>query len=154
MYKNGHIVSGPLDTLIDLVMPSNLNEIDRDFIFSFLLSSRFFIRPYEILGRLLTSIPEGESLERLVEVLKFWTKTFPYDFRDERVMGHVKHIVAKCADTGLENEVSELLRALLTRLTDLERHEEELRACQSSNEKVRFEKINEKKILCTFEFHI
>lgn len=65
-------------------------------------------------------MPEPEPLDRLVAVLKLWTNTFPYDFRDERMMNHVKHIVARCADTSLGDSVSEQLCALLNRLTDLE----------------------------------
>lgn len=35
------------------------------------------------------------ALECLVKFLSVWTTKFPYDFRDERIMSHVKHIVAK-----------------------------------------------------------
>lgn len=136
MYKSGSVVSGPLEPLIDLLMPISLNDFDREYIFSFLLSSRLFIRPHELLGKLLSTVPDSESLERIVELLKIWTKTFPYDFRDERIMCHVKHIVARCADTDLGDVVSELLSALLKRLTELERHEEDLRAYQTNTPKV------------------
>lgn len=69
----------------------------QDYIFSFLLSSRLFVRPHELLGKLLSSVPDTEParLDCLVGLLRIWTKTFPYDFRDERIMCHVKHIVAR-----------------------------------------------------------
>lgn len=35
------------------------------------------------------------ALECLVKFLGVWTTKFPYDFRGERIMSHVKHIVAK-----------------------------------------------------------
>lgn len=38
----------------------------------------------------------------------------------------------RCANTDLGDVVSELLSALLNRLTELEQHEEKLRACQSN----------------------
>jgi len=41
--------------------------------------------------------------------------------------------ITRCANTGLSDVVSELLRALLNRLTDLEYHEEDLRACQTTD---------------------
>ncbi|XP_050077438.1 ras-GEF domain-containing family member 1B isoform X2 [Anopheles maculipalpis] len=132
MYGNGTIVSGPLESLIDLLMPGNVEEFDQDYVFSFLLSARFFIRSYELLGKLLETIPEPEPLERIVPLLGVWTRMFPYDFRDERMMNHVKHIVARCADTKLANVVPQLLCALLARLTELENHEEELRSYQST----------------------
>uniref|UniRef100_A0A182IMB1 Uncharacterized protein n=1 Tax=Anopheles atroparvus TaxID=41427 RepID=A0A182IMB1_ANOAO len=132
MYGHGAIVSGPLESLIDLLMPSNVEEFDQNYVFSFLLSARFFIRSYELLGTLLESIPDAEPLERIVPLLGVWTKMFPYDFRDERMMNHVKHIVVRCADTKLANVVPQLLCALLARLTELENHEEELKSYQSS----------------------
>lgn len=42
-------------------------------------------------------------------------------------------VIRRCSNTRLEAIVSEILSALLKRLTDLERHEEELRSCQTSN---------------------
>ncbi|XP_067625318.1 uncharacterized protein [Eurosta solidaginis] len=135
MYINGRIASGPLDSLIEVLVPKNRIDFDKEFIFSFLLSSRLFLRPHELLGKLLSSVPESESLESLVALLAEWTQKFPYDYRDEQMMSHVKHIVARCSNTNLEGVVSEILSALLKQLTDLERHEEDLRACQSTNEK-------------------
>lgn len=65
---------------------------------------------------------------RLVQLLAEWTETFPYDFRDERVMAHVKSITQKVAsvDATARQEVSALLQNLLLRLTALERYEEGL----------------------------
>lgn len=132
MYGNGNIVSGPFESLIELLMPTNADEMDQEYVFSFLLSCRFFIRTYELLGKLLEMIPEPEPVDRFVPLLAVWTKMFPYDFRDERMMNHVKHIVARCADTKLADVVSDLLCALLARLTELEKHEEELKSYQST----------------------
>ncbi|XP_065092369.1 ras-GEF domain-containing family member 1B [Ochlerotatus camptorhynchus] len=132
MYGNGNIVSGPLESLTDLLMPTNPEELDQEYVFSFLLSCRFFIRTHELLGKLLETLPEPEPVDCLVPLLAIWTKMFPYDFRDERMMNHVKHIVARCADTTLADVVSELLCALLARLTELEKHEEELKSYQST----------------------
>lgn len=136
MYKNRIIISGPLYELILHLLPKqNDFLLDTNYVFSFILSSRLFINPNDLLGKLLSSVPEFEPLDRCVALIKFWSKTFPYDFRDETIMFHVKHIVAKCADTRLENEVSELLRALLCRLTELEHHEEKLRYYQTYTNK-------------------
>ncbi|XP_016974153.1 uncharacterized protein LOC108040948 [Drosophila rhopaloa] len=134
MYINGKIVSGPLDSLIDALLPKDVLDLDKEFVFSFLLSCRLFLRPHELLGRLLDSVPDSECLESLVALLAEWTTKFPYDYRDERMMSHVKHIVARCSNSHLEAAVSQTLSALLKRLTDLERHEADLRACQT-NEK-------------------
>ncbi|XP_002037698.2 uncharacterized protein LOC6613220 isoform X1 [Drosophila sechellia] len=133
MYINGRIVSGPLDSLIETLLPKDVVDLDKEFVFSFLLSCRLFLRPHELLGRLLDSVPDSECLESLVSLLAEWTMKFPYDYRDERMMSHVKHIVARCSNSHLEAAVSQTLSALLKRLTDLERHEADLRACQTND---------------------
>ncbi|XP_030246650.1 ras-GEF domain-containing family member 1B-like, partial [Drosophila navojoa] len=94
------------------------------------------MRPHELLGKLLASVTEGKCLETLVALLAEWTQKFPYDYRDERMMNHVKHIVARCSNSHLEAIVSQVLSALLQRLTDLEQHEADLRACQTNSDKV------------------
>ncbi|XP_055916859.1 uncharacterized protein LOC129949429 [Eupeodes corollae] len=136
MYVDGKIVSGPLESLVDILVPKNVDELDKDFVFSFILSSRLFLRPHELLGKLLSSVPDSGSLATLAALLAEWTHRFPYDFRDERIMSHVKHIVSRCSNTGLEELVSEILSALLKRLTELEKHEGDLRACQSNTDKI------------------
>ncbi|XP_023170931.2 uncharacterized protein LOC111599494 isoform X2 [Drosophila hydei] len=136
MYINGKIVSGPLDSFPEVLNPKNVMDLDKEFLFSFLLSSRLFMRPHELLGKLLASVAEGKCLETLVALLAEWTQKFPYDYRDERMMNHVKHIVARCSNSHLEAIVSQVLSALLQRLTDLEQHEADLRACQTNSDKV------------------
>ncbi|XP_002003723.3 uncharacterized protein LOC6577786 [Drosophila mojavensis] len=136
MYINGKIVSGPLESFPEVLNPKNVMDLDKEFLFSFLLSSRLFMRPHELLGKLLASVAEGKCLETLVALLAEWTQKFPYDYRDERMMNHVKHIVARCSNSHLEAIVSQVLSALLQRLTDLEQHEADLRACQTSSDKV------------------
>jgi hypothetical protein len=32
----------------------------------------------------------------IVQLLAEWTETFPYDFRDERVMAHVRALTQQC----------------------------------------------------------
>ncbi|XP_070132982.1 ras-GEF domain-containing family member 1B-B isoform X2 [Drosophila bipectinata] len=136
LYINGKVVSGPLDSLIESLLPKNAIDLDKEFVFSFLLTSRLFLRPHELLAKLLDSVPESECLESLVALLSEWATKFPYDYRDERMMSHVKHIVARCSNSHLEAVVSQTLSALLKRLTDLERHEADLRACQTNDKSV------------------
>lgn len=55
-----------------------------------------------------------------------WIESFPYDFRDDKVMAHVRSITQKCVnvDPNLLPEVSILLRNLLQCLTNLDHYEE------------------------------
>ncbi|KAL7040354.1 hypothetical protein ACKWTF_000366 [Chironomus riparius] len=127
--RNGAIINGPLESFINLIIPSSVVDIDHNFIFSFLLSSRIFIQPHELLEKLIESVPENdESLERLVALMGEWTRWFPYDFRGEEIMSLVKHIVARCsANKRLGDIMSDLLSALLIKLTDLSKHEDEMK---------------------------
>ncbi|KAG5675527.1 hypothetical protein PVAND_005423 [Polypedilum vanderplanki] len=127
---NGAIINGPLDAFVNLLIPVNVTEVDNNFIFTFLLSSRTFIQPHELLEKLIESVPENdESLERLVVLMKEWTRWFPYDFRGEEIMSLVKHIVARCSgNKQLSDTMSDLLSALLIKLTDLSAHEDEMKS--------------------------
>lgn len=56
----------------------------------------------------------------------------------------------RCANTGLGDVVSELLSALLNRLTELEQHEKELRACQSLVDEVKQQILSEVETMLFF----
>ncbi|XP_046476441.1 uncharacterized protein [Neodiprion pinetum] len=141
VYRDGNLVSGSLEALVQHMVPTEEYYPDRAYLFAFLLSARLFIKPHELLGEVcalcelqqnLTGEGGKERLHRfvprLVQLLAEWTETFPYDFRDERVMSHVRAITQKVAavDATARQEVSALLQNLLLRLTALERYEEGL----------------------------
>ncbi|KAL7040356.1 hypothetical protein ACKWTF_000367 [Chironomus riparius] len=64
----------------------------------------------------------------MVALMGEWTRWFPYDFRGEEIMSLVKHIVARCsANKRLGDIMSDLLSALLIKLTDLSKHEDEMK---------------------------
>lgn len=60
-----------------------------------------FIKPHELFGKLIQAVPEQQSLERLIQLLAIWTKKFPYDFREDHIMGHVKHIATRYDDVDV-----------------------------------------------------
>lgn len=47
-YRDGQLVSGTLEALVDLLRPG----ADRGFLFAFLLCSRLYVRPHELLAML------------------------------------------------------------------------------------------------------
>ncbi|KYN43365.1 Ras-GEF domain-containing family member 1B [Trachymyrmex septentrionalis] len=141
VYRDGNLVSGSLEALVQHMVPTEEYYPDRAYLFAFLLSARLFIKPHELLGEVCALCEHQQNLNgeggkerlhrfvpRLVQLLAEWTETFPYDFRDERVMGHVRSITQKVAavDAAARQEVSALLQNLLLRLTALERYEEGL----------------------------
>ncbi|KAJ8676255.1 hypothetical protein QAD02_012041 [Eretmocerus hayati] len=141
VYRDGNLVSGSLEALVQHMVPTEDYYPDRAYLFAFLLSARLFIKPHELLGEVCALCEHQQNLNgdggkerlhrfvpRLVQLLAEWTETFPYDFRDERVMGHVRNITQKIAnvDAAARQEVSALLQNLLLKLTALERYEEAL----------------------------
>ncbi|CAB0043839.1 unnamed protein product [Trichogramma brassicae] len=141
VYRDGNLVSGSLEALVQHMVPTEDYYPDRAYLFAFLLSARLFIKPHELLGEVCALCEHQQNLNgeggkerlhrfvpRLVQLLTEWTETFPYDFRDERVMGHVRNITQKVAnvDAAARQEVSVLLQNLLVKFTALERYEEAL----------------------------
>ncbi|XP_053623762.1 ras-GEF domain-containing family member 1B-like [Plodia interpunctella] len=141
-YKDGQIVSASLDTLVDMLRPA----ANKSFMFTFLLCSRLFVRPHELLNKLckryfknydkIGKVEVKDMVDRelsdmvsLVRVLNQWTGMFPYDFRDDRVMALVRSITQRCAAEHMASvriEVSTMLEKLLDKLTALEQYEESL----------------------------
>ncbi|XP_013189470.2 ras-GEF domain-containing family member 1B [Amyelois transitella] len=141
-YKDGQIISATLETLVDMLRPG----ASKSFTFTFLLCSRLFVKPHELLNKLckryfktydkIGKVEVKDMIEKelndmvcLVRVLNQWTSMFPYDFRDDRVMALVRSITQRCAAEHMGSvrvEVSTMLEKLLDKLTALEQYEESL----------------------------
>jgi hypothetical protein len=50
----------------------------------------FFFSPFQHTAR------ETKIISHVVQLLGEWAELFPYDFRDERMMAHVRTITQKC----------------------------------------------------------
>ena len=50
-YRDGLLVAGSLDALIELLMPTESHYPEKTYSYAFILCSRLFIRPYELLAR-------------------------------------------------------------------------------------------------------
>ena len=61
-------------------------------------------------------------------MLAEWVDTFPYDFRDERLMSQIKEITQTSIQMNpiLRSDVSQILQNLLSKLQALEKYEEHL----------------------------
>ncbi|XP_073836857.1 ras-GEF domain-containing family member 1B [Musca autumnalis] len=73
-----------------------------------------------------------KSAQNCIRLLAEWIETFPYDFRDERLMQQVRILTRKCVyiDNSLGKQVSKILQLLVQRLTTLEKYEEFLQSLQ------------------------
>ncbi|XP_049819184.1 ras-GEF domain-containing family member 1B-like isoform X3 [Aethina tumida] len=144
VYRDGNLLSGPLEALIQHMVPTDVYYPDRTYLFAFLLSSRLFIKPHDLLAKIraLSETQQGlgntlgggqhagqvRFAEYLVQLLAEWTEIFPYDFRDERVMQHIRTITQQCCavNGGLRQNVSAMLHNLLQRLNALELYEKSI----------------------------
>ncbi|RVE68678.1 hypothetical protein OJAV_G00095240 [Oryzias javanicus] len=141
-YHDNNLVSGSLEALIHHLVPTLDYYPDRTFIFTFLLSSRLFIDPHELMSKVChlcmeqqrLSDPQADKLRlrkitpKILQLLSEWTETFPYDFRDERMMRSLKELLHRLAsgEETFRKAVSQMSQGLIRRLTQLSQYEETL----------------------------
>lgn len=158
VYRDGVLISALLDSLIQHMVPTSDYYPDKPYLFAFLLSSRLFLRPHQLLERICClcdaqqqlgldmaapshvpiitrSVPPTTTAEssrrfaaNFVRLLAEWIDTFPYDFRDERLMHNLRRMTQKCIqlEPARRRDVSAMLQTLLHRLTLLDQYEEYL----------------------------
>ncbi|XP_014641687.1 PREDICTED: ras-GEF domain-containing family member 1C [Ceratotherium simum simum] len=127
--------SASLDTLIQHLVPTADYYPEKAYIFTFLLSSRLFIEPRELLARVCHLCIEQQQLDKpvldkarvrkfgpkLLQLLAEWTETFPRDFQEESTIGHLKDMVGRIApfDEAYRKRMHQLLQALHQKLAAL-----------------------------------
>uniref|UniRef100_A0A8C4M1N9 RasGEF domain family member 1C n=1 Tax=Equus asinus asinus TaxID=83772 RepID=A0A8C4M1N9_EQUAS len=103
--------SASLDTLIQYLVPTADYYPEKAYIFTFLLSSRLFIEPQELLARVCHLCIEQQQLDKpvldkaqvrrfgpkLLQLLTEWMETFPRDFQEESTIRHLKEVVGRIA---------------------------------------------------------
>uniref|UniRef100_A0A8C0G7P5 N-terminal Ras-GEF domain-containing protein n=1 Tax=Chelonoidis abingdonii TaxID=106734 RepID=A0A8C0G7P5_CHEAB len=111
IFQDGNLASASLDALIQHLIPTTDYYPEKAYIFTFLLSSRLFIEPHELLSRVCHKCVEQQRLDdpvldkarirkfgpKLLQLLTEWTETFPYDFQEERMIGHLKDMIDRIA---------------------------------------------------------
>ncbi|XP_035248159.1 ras-GEF domain-containing family member 1B-like isoform X1 [Anguilla anguilla] len=141
-YHDNNLVSGSLEALIQHLVPNVDYYPDRTYIFTFLLSSRLFLHPYELMSRVChlcvehqrLSDPQADKVRlrkiapKMAQLLSEWTETFPYDFRDERMMRSLKELTHRiaCGDELYRKAFHQMTQALIRKLTTLSQYEEVL----------------------------
>ena len=60
-YREGILVAGSLDALIELLIPTETHYPEKTYSYAFILCSRLFIRPYELLARV-SRVSKSSSL--------------------------------------------------------------------------------------------
>lgn len=138
VYKDGILVSGSLEALIELLVPTEHHYPEHSFVFAFILCSRLFLRPYELLARTsrlfhtlqkqftATGKPVADGpAPKIVQLLSEWTEMFPYDFRDERMMRSLKDMTQTCISltSDLRKAVGQVQSTLVRKLSILDKYE-------------------------------
>ncbi|KAK2491556.1 hypothetical protein MC885_005368 [Smutsia gigantea] len=148
-FHDNNLLSGSLEALIQHLVPNVDYYPDRTYIFTFLLSSRLFMHPYELMAKVCHLCVEHQRLSdpnsdknqirkiapKILQLLTEWTETFPYDFRDERMMRNLKdlaHRIASGEETYRKN-VQQMIQSLIRKLAALTQYEEVLAKISSTS---------------------
>ncbi|XP_078532751.1 ras-GEF domain-containing family member 1B [Lissotriton helveticus] len=139
-YHDNTLLSGSLDALIQHLVPNIDYYPDRTYVFTFLLSSRLFIHPYELMAKVCHVCVEHRRLHdpgadksrlrktapRILQLLTEWTETFPYDFRDERMMRNMRDLTQRMGsgDEIYRRSVQQIIQKVIRRLAALSQYEE------------------------------
>ncbi|CAG01198.1 unnamed protein product [Tetraodon nigroviridis] len=134
------ITSASLDTLIQNLVPTADYYPEKAYVFAFLLSARLFIPPSELLARVCELCIKQQQLDqspldmtkvrkfgpKILQLLKEWTETFPSDFRDEKMVGHLEDIIHRIAacDEAYWKTLNQVLQKLNQRLVLMSQGEE------------------------------
>ncbi|GCB71558.1 hypothetical protein scyTo_0005987 [Scyliorhinus torazame] len=140
IFQDGNLISASLEALIQHLLPTVDYYPEKAYIFTFLLSSRLFIEPHELLSKVCHMCIEQQSLDepvldkarikkfgpKIMQLLTEWTETFPSDFRDERMIGHLKDMIHRIApyDESYWKTMNQLLQTLNQKLATLNQGEE------------------------------
>lgn len=131
------------------MVPTATYYPEQSYLFAFLLSSRLFITPNNLLARVCeicerqqllkaklvssSDINQRSDVKRsahqIVQLLQEWMNTFPYDFRDNRLLKQAQKTLHLCTslDRTLVSRTSAMQQLLAQRLNALEKYEEESR---------------------------
>jgi len=149
-WRDGVIVSGFLEDLIHQLVPRAHACPPDSFSFSFLLSSRLYLTPSQLLAEICrraeqlslmmspSSLPSYVS--NLVRMLSNWITWFSYDFQEESMMTRVRKLSQLCTslDPTVQTRLTQLLQSLLKHLTAVEKHKQyvsKIRRLQLDGEK-------------------
>ncbi|KAM4709155.1 ras-GEF domain-containing family member 1B [Discoglossus pictus] len=139
-YQDNNLLSGSLEALIQHLVPSIDYYPDRTYIFTFLLSSRLFLHPFELMAKVCQVCMEQQRLNemgmdksqarkiapKILQLLTEWTETFPYDFRDERMMRNLKDTAQRITngEEMYRKSVQQIIQNLIRKLAALSQYEE------------------------------
>lgn len=139
MYREGLLISGDLDTLIQHCLPTDTYEPCSNYLFTFLLCGRLFIPTgHLLLRRLLDDIERlrGDRHKTLGLLLSHWVQKCPYDFLNA-ALWHLLERECLVSITGpLRESILRELRMRLDRVRLYQNYLSLLRQVTVANERL------------------
>uniref|UniRef100_A0A8C5CYA2 Ras-GEF domain-containing family member 1B n=1 Tax=Gadus morhua TaxID=8049 RepID=A0A8C5CYA2_GADMO len=148
------LVSGSLDALIQRLVPTLdyypdllSTHYPQTYIFTFLLSSRLFVPPDQLMVTVCRLALEprhddsqvdqmriAELAPKMVQLLREWASSFPHDFRDERLIGSLKDLTQHLAtvDQVYRKALGQILQDVMQSLAVQSRYQEVLLRVRSA----------------------
>jgi len=131
VFEDSRVKSGTLDALVDHFIPNATITPNQWYSFTFLVTSRLFIAPHDLLATIASRIElllKGRNVavaERLVALLRQWKDTCAADFRDERMNVPFDKITKKLSSVNDECRalVKTLKQGIYEQLVSLEASE-------------------------------
>lgn len=138
VYRDGLLISGDLDMLIQHLMPSDSYEPCSNYLFTFLLCGRLFIPTTKLLRRLLDNIEafRADRNKSLGLLLTHWVQKCPYDFLNPLLLQVLERECLISITGPLRESVMRELRTRLDRVRLYQNYLSLLRQVTVSNEKL------------------
>lgn len=150
--ENGRVKSGTLDALCNHFIPKSTGGADKLYTFTFLVASRLFVDPVDVLQRLLKNTSRlieagGDKpavAQQCCRLLREWVETAGYDFRDERMhkpFSKLTELTGSCGAEGA-SKTTAIKTYILKKLQALEAYEQRLRLEYEAEKRVKRETIS------------
>lgn len=138
VYREGLLISGELDTLIQHCMPTETYEPCSSYLFTFLLCGRLFIPTGALLRRILDDIElfRGDRNKTLGLLLTHWVQKCPYDFLNPLLMQMLERECLISITGPLRESILRELKVRLERVRLYQNYLSLLRQVTVSNEKL------------------
>lgn len=138
VYREGLLISGDLDTLIQHCMPTESYEPCSNYLFTFLLCGRLFISTGALLRRILDDIEvfRGDRHKTLGLILTHWVQKCPYDFLNPLLMQLLERECLISITGPLRESILRELKVRLERVRLYQNYLSLLRQITVSNERL------------------
>lgn len=160
--EEGSLMSGTVDALIELLIPTRRYAPQHSYIFAVLISIRIFISPPDLLQKILqlcvfeqnataVNFTKEERTRTFCGIYRLcleWTQSIPYDFCDQQMQRRLMELLNLCSiDENCKAHINRLFEQLHHALNRAERFERALAGISSSTDQAFTAKDNQKRLV-------